>query len=65
MVPRWEPVRLKWEGSIRKWEAEVIVLSRADNNNNKARKSQANANDGNVVVEGVAATTEIRVKPRP
>jgi hypothetical protein len=41
MVPKWELVTLKWEGNIRKWEAEVIALSRAVDNR-KARKSQAN-----------------------
>ena len=40
MVPKWELVTLKWEGSIHKW-AEEIALPRRDNR--KARKSQANA----------------------
>jgi len=42
MVPKWERVTLKWEGSVHK-EAEEIALPRR-RNNRKARKSQANAN---------------------
>jgi hypothetical protein len=42
MVPKWELVTLKWEGSIRKREVEVTAPTRPAGNS-KARKNQGNA----------------------
>src|SRR4029077_6368933 len=41
VIHRWARATLKWEGSIRKWEAEVIAHTRPVDNR-KARKNQAN-----------------------
>ena len=44
-IPKWARVTLKWEGNIRKWEAEVIALSPAADSS-KARKRKANTDRG-------------------
>jgi hypothetical protein len=60
MVLQWERVTLKWEGSIRKWVAEVIALPRRDNNSKARRKSQANADAARDHDSGVGAVVRLK-----
>ena len=58
MVPKWARVTLKWEGSVHKWEVEVIVQPRR-RNNSKARKNQANANGAESLLEAPFQTVTV------
>jgi hypothetical protein len=59
MVHKWELVTLKWEGSIQKWELEVIALPRRDNSNSNARKSQANGDAAGSPLEAQLQTATV------
>ena len=58
MVPKWELVTLKWEGSIHKW-AEEIALPRRDNRSKPRRKSQANADAAGSPLEAPFQTATV------
>jgi hypothetical protein len=60
MVPKWERVTLKREGSIHKWEVEVIALPRRDNSSKARRKSQANADAVRDHDSGVGAVVRLK-----
>jgi hypothetical protein len=59
VIHKWARVTLKREGSIRKWEVEVIAPARPDNNSKARRKSQANADAAGSPLEAPFQTATV------